>query len=782
MAADDSTKESRIRQKIVRENELDFLEELKDKGVQLNNDQKNKLRKHRNNEELPKPPRKGQNQKPGTDDSVKTPEQISADSYIDVLKEGDELAKEEFSILKTEAYDKFAQSSVFKYQGGKVITKDDWMPKDKINHNKDFVNFIDSILDNFQSMVAYKPFQMYCQQTEDWLAENGSESDYSQIDLKKDYCFEELRRCDENTLYFLDKYLYLKEGDRTTGNMKYLSKPVHKVICFMADCGYSVMVGKGRQIAATSTYGGIALKKVVFTKNFFLKFVTLDKEKGIEIFDDKIKYPLSQLPIWMRPGVLNDRDNFLRLGNKSAKKGEDKGVNSKLQVVAPTVSAINGGSPQLSMVDEAGYIKILGGMMKEARPTFFWQNPETLQLEHKRQIIIWGTGGNMDKGGAAYEEEFTTCLTKWREREFTNGIIPMFFDWTCRPGITQEFYDNELRNYTVEGPEREAKMVQFRQHYPSVLEDMFLTSSKTLVGIDWINKNLEKIRKLSARAKPIYGYFNPIFDYETPADENSDVPFKIIGAEFVPTNDGDPRSSTIIWLKPARNWINRYYAGTDPIMSDNGYSNMSTAIFDNHYKTISAVVNYRDSNHKYTFLQCMLLKLYYDINRNGNDKKGVKELVESNVGTAYVDYQEMKGFFHSLVYRTELPQIISGGGQEIGIDNKGNRNKFIISKLYELLVSHGDRFYLPVIFDQLRTFTCTITASGNETWGVDDRRKHHDDVLFAIVFAYICSLCYDHLEPRELTSEVQRTRKTYPLVRDANGNLTRVPVKKRINF
>ena len=367
----EGTKESRIRKKIVRENHLDFLEELQLKGVPLDNDQKNLLRKHRSKEEFPSVSKKGVKKNPETDDSVKSLAQIGADRFVDVIEEGDDLANEDLKILDHEAYDKFSNSSVFKYQGGKDVGIDDWMPKSKIKHTKDFVNFIDSLLDGFQSMVAYKPFQMYCQQSEDWLSENGSESDYSEMYQKKDYCFEELRRCSENTLYFMDKYLYLKEGDMKSGNMKYLSKPVHKVICFLADCGYSTMVGKPRQIAATSTYGGIALKKVVFTKNFFLKFVTLDKEKGMEIFDDKIKYPLGQLPSWMRPGVLNDRDNFLRLGKKSAKKGESKGVNSKLQVVAPTKSAINGGSPQLSMVDEAGFIGILGSMMKEARPTFF---------------------------------------------------------------------------------------------------------------------------------------------------------------------------------------------------------------------------------------------------------------------------------------------------------------------------------------------------------------------------------------------------------------------------
>lgn len=779
--SEDKNKESRIRQKIVRENELDFLEYLKSKDVPLNPEQEALLRKHRNKEELPKAPKSGKRKVPIPDDTVKTLDQQDADSYIDIIEEGSEYAEsDEFEILDSETYDKFAQSSVFKYQGGKEITAEDWMPKSKIYHTKDFVAWIDSILTGFQHMTAYKPFQMYCQQAADWLAENGSETDYSHLEDKKAYCFEELRRCKENTLYFMDKYLQLKEGDMSSGNMKYLSKPVHKVICFLADCGYSTMVGKPRQIAATSTYGGIALKKIVFTKNFFLKFVTLDKEKGIEIFDDKIKYPLGQLPSWMRPGVLNDRDNYLRLGKKSAKKGESKGLNSRLQVVAPTKSAINGGSPQLSMVDEAGFIGILGAMMKEARPTFFWQNPDTGKMEHKRQIIIWGTGGDMDKGGKAYEEEFWTCLKKWQDREFTNGIIPIFFDWTTRPGITKEHYENELKAYSVEGPEREAKMVQFRQHYPSVIEDMFLTSNKTLVGIDWINKNLEKIRKLNAKAKPVHGYFEPVFDYDSPADENSDVPYKIIGSNFVPTSDGDPRSSTIIFMYPKGNWINRYYAGTDPIMSDNGYSNMSTAIFDNHLKTVSAVVNYRDSNHKYTFLQCMLCKLYYDATKTGAKKVGIKELVESNVGTAYVDYQESKGFFDSLVYRTELPQIIQGGGQEVGIDNKGNRNKFIINKMFELLVSYGDRFYIPTIFEQLRTFVCTITASGNETWGVDDKRKHHDDVLFAITFAYICSLSYDHLEPKEITSESQKYKKKYKLVRDGNGKLTRMYVQEKI--
>ncbi len=79
-------------------------------------------------------------------------------------------------------------------------------------------------------------------------------------------------------------------------------------------------------------------------------------------------------------------------------------------------------------------------MIKEARPTMFMSNDDTNKLEFKRQIIIWRTGGEMDKGGKAYEIEFRNALAHWEKGNFEHGIIPLFFDWTTRPGITKEFY------------------------------------------------------------------------------------------------------------------------------------------------------------------------------------------------------------------------------------------------------------------------------------------------------------------------------------------------------
>jgi len=753
--------QKKIESKIARTNHLDFLYyELYLKEIPLSPSDLDTLRKagYIEKEIRPKKVGPGKLNKLKRDYTVKQQEEIDADSYVDIIRNED-----------------------FVYEGGKKITKEDWAPKSILDHDEEFIEWINSINSGFSNMKRYKPFLLYCQQASDWLAENGDITKFRHREERQSYAYQEFDRCSDNSLYAMDKYLILKEGDAASGSRVYVSKPVHKVICFLVDAGYSFMMGKPRQIGATSTLGGIAMFKMVFRKNLFQKFITEDDKTGVEIFNDKMKFPFSELPEWMKPNVLNDSDNKFSLGVKK-KKGTKEGVNSRLDVVPPTVSAINGGSPNIVWIDEAGYIKILGKMMKEARPTMFMMNEETGELEMRRQIIVWGTGGEMDSGGKAYEEEYAATADQWKKRQFNSGIIPIFFDWTTRPGASKEFYESEKLFYTTDGPDSEKKAIQFRQHLPITIEDMFLTSAKTLVSIEYINDRLDATHKLEQKAKPEHGFFEPIFDINSPAGENSDVPYKIVGAEFIPTDDGDARASATIFMQPKKNWVHRYYQGTDPIASDNGYSNMGSAIFDAHYKTLSAIVNYRDTNHKYTFLQCMLLGIYYDV----QSTMGVKELIESNIGTAYIDYKDAKGNYNSMVYRTELPEHMQGGSQIIGIDNRGkgsgqnNRAKMIINKIYEMIQAYGDRIFIDTFWIQLRTFICTVTDKGNTTWGTADKRKYNDDVIYAAVFSYICSLCYDHLVPKEYKNEEEKYITEYPLVRNGDGNLTRVPVKKKV--
>ena len=669
------------------------------------------------------------------------------------------------------------------HHSGEEITTDMWMPESLIKHTDEFFNWINSMLyDGFQNKTDYKPLQIYIQQAHNWLSEEDSMNNYYSEEEKIIYARQEFERCKQNSLYWLDKYVKLFESDMLDETSRdYIAKPVHEVMAFMFDCGYNHIVGKPRQIAATTTYEALALKRLVFNKNTFVKFITMDVDSAEEILEQKLKYPVSELPNWLRPSVSSDSAKGIKFGRKvKGKKGVRGGANSKFHVVAPSVSAVNGGAPSLVLVDEAAYIRMLIKMILEARPTMFRQDPSTGQIKMLRQVIIWGTGGVDEKEvrtkSKDYEELFITILDKWKKKQFDYGIVPVFFDWTTRPGMTYEFYEKEKLNYTVEGPEADARMNQFRLTYPSRIEDMFLDSSKTLIPISYIEARENELRKLDYKARPQYGYFEPEYDLSSKSDDNNDLPYKLIGAKWIPVEDQyDRRASACVFMHPEKNWRNRYFKGTDPIAQDNGFSNMASAIFDAKINTISAIVNYRDDDHRNTFLQNLLLGLYY-----GVEGQNTPTLIEANIGTSYYDYISNKGFERSVMLNGELIPSLQGGQNTFGLDNRGNRNRVIIDKGYELIHNYGERICIEDLWKQLRTFTCTISQAGKETWGTTNARKYHDDVFFAATFAYICRISYSYLEPYDIVQKDGGHKMVSKLVRLADGTLTNVNYRKKI--
>lgn len=661
------------------------------------------------------------------------------------------------------------------HNSGREITSDMWRPESKINHTDEFYHWINSLLfDGFQNKRHYEPLEIYIEQAHNWLAEKDSMANYYNEDEKLMYAEQEFERCKENSLYFLDKYLKLYESDMLDAESQdYIAKPIHEVMAFLFDCGYNMIMGKPRQVAATTTFQGMCLAKMAFNKNTFVKFITMDVDSAEEILEQKLKFPTSELPNWFRPSVSSDSAKGIKFAKKvKGKKGKISGANSKFHVVAPSVSAINGGAPSIVLVDEAAYIRMLIKMIYEARPTMFRQDPLTGSIEMKRQVIIFGTGG-VEEGdkrnkSKAYEELFLDTIKHWRDKNFDFGIVPIFFDWTTRPGMTQAFYDKERIAYTTDGPDREERMNQFRLTYPSRVEDMFLDSSKTLVPISYIEERERKYNDIPHVSRCQWGYFEPKYDLSSPLDDSSDVPYKIIGAEWIPCSDEyDPRVSACVFLHPELNWRNRYYVGTDPISQDNGYSNMASAVFDAKNNTIAAVVNYRDNDHKATFLQNYLLGMYYGLNG-----KSCPVVVEANIGTNYVNYLEGKGQYDCVVGAKEVPPALQGGQNNFGIDNRGRRNSVIIGRMLDLIQSYGDRIYIPDIWRQLRTFTCTFTDSGKETWGTSDYRKYHDDVLFACAFSYICMESFDYLKPYDANTQDGGYRTKSRYVRKPDGSLT----------
>lgn len=711
-------------------------------------------------------------------------ELLEREGFIGIGKSG-YAPSEEIAARIDESWEKmmdpFSNSGSY-YLYKKDITKDDWMPASVLDHSAEFVKWINSMVYGvFPNKADYKKFILYKVQAYRWLQDDDNISSYHTEDAQREYKIKEYNRCDENSLYFVNRYGELKEGDISSGFVKYQAREHHAVICYLFDCGYNVIGGKGRQIGFTSIMGLLALKKLIFQPNYYIKFVTEDKDTGEEIFNDKVKYPFGAIPRWMAPKVKSDSGTRFWLSDK-AKKGEKGYPNSRIDVIAPKVTAINGGSPQLALVDEIGNIGILGGMLNEARPTMFWNNPKTGKFELKRQVWMWGTGGKMEKGKGEYEKEWYRILGLWEAKNYSNGFVPLFFSWHCR--FDKQEYIKEKNWYygaraMKEDIDLETSKTQFHQHYPSSFKDMFLTTASTLVSREIIEGGIDRCRKASPAMQPVYGYFEPVFDESDPMPPESDIPYRIIGANFVPIDDTDDfkKASTCIFRMPQPLWKDRYYKGTDPIATETGHSKFASGIWDDYEKTISAVMNFRQQHdHKYTFLQSLLLNIFYDTATPGI-KTGVKELVEANIGTNYIDYMEAKGFFSTMVFNSQLPNKVVGGARLVGIDNKGNRANGIIEYMTELLRNYHDRFYIPAIFEQLTTFVQDLTKSGKEIWGPMNKLMHFDDILYAITFAYICRLSHMNLQPIHLDNATARMVVKHRLVRTGNWDIKRVAVK-----
>lgn len=651
------------------------------------------------------------------------------------------------------------------------IPTSDWYPQHRpLEYPKEFIAFIDSINKGWRNQIPYEPYEIYKRQAAAWMKDEDDITDYYDEDEQEDFIIREYFRCRDNTLYFANKYGWLKEGDVDGGGVSYTAWEAQALVYFLADCGYNLLIGKARQIGFTSSLGLLAGKRINFNKSYYCKFVTHTKDKGEEIFRDKIQWSFGRIPDWLRNTVYNFSHNMLSLREKGERKGETAGANSIVEVVTPAVDAINGGQPNLVLIDEIGLIPIFTRMMKEGRPALFFYNPSNGKMEMKRQLLAWGTGGEMDKGGAVFEAEFKAAHAAWFDRNFDYGVIPLFFDCYARQGMNKEIYEKEKKYYySVSGAEAEVSKVQFHQHYPLTLDDMFLRKSTSIVPVNFVNKMILKIHQLSGDQKPQYGYFEPIYDHNQPTDDEY-VPFKIKGVEFVPTRGmDDERTTCVIIDHPEKNWEYRYYQGTDPINSETGKSKMASAIWDSYMNKPVAVINWRIREFKLVYLQCALLGMYYDQETNT-----LKELIESNIGDMYVDWLDRFGFGRRIAGNADLPNFLQTPASKWwGISNRTNTAGKITNKIIELIDLYSENIYILWFWLQCKTFVEKPLNTQNQLrqsrFQAADLKYDYDDVIFGIDFSYICSEAFSRFEPREIQSSTgKKIRRMYVQNSDTN--------------
>jgi len=623
------------------------------------------------------------------------------------------------------------------------ITKADWLAHDgnPLLPNEQFIEWVDSQLKGMSHCVYNRQYAIYKLQAKRWLADKRRFHDCQTPDDERRFIIRERNRCVTNSLYGLNRYLWMKEGEDESGELKYIAWENQAIVLWVLDCGFSTIMGKLRQTGFSTIMLARTEMRARLKKNFFIKFIAESKDKAEEIFDSKLKYAYTKQPEWFKPTVHNDTSRKFSY-KKILEKGTITGGNSSVEVVAPTKTAINGGQPNEVLIDECGNIAILTSMLNEGRPALFWLNPETKEWEMKRQVTCFGTSGDMDKGKGNFEREYMAAVEAWKERDFRHGLVPIFIDCFSKPGITKEKYEEEKRFYyrkqRLPGDRTDPK-IQFHQHYPASIEDMFLKSNETLIPIGEIVEHVNDIYRLPEDQQPMYGYMEPIYDQtiETP---DLYFPYRVIGASFRPVRHDSEIATVIVRKPPQEGWRNRYFQGTDPISSTTGNSDMASGIKDSLANEIVAIMKHRTRDHQYCFAQATLLGIWYD--------PKIPELIESNIGQTYIDWKKLHRFTN-IVRNDRLPKHMQVSTHGEGISKKSHNANYILNKTREL-VEGGAIIEIPQFWLQMKTYVQKVSPIGYVSYATENPNMYRDDVIDGVTYSHICAEIYANRPPENI--------------------------------
>lgn len=641
----------------------------------------------------------------------------------------------------------------FLYSGGN-INKADWIPYidgDKFKPEKEFVEWINSMYLGFSNAIPYTKFNLYYQQACDWLSEEKIFTDCKTKEEKNDWLKEERRRFKENSTYFVMKYGKMKEAAIAVGYREFKESiySCQIAINYLIDCGFSAIIAKGRQLGITSDIGAVAACKTIYNASFFVKYVCESDDKVKDIFEDKIKYPVSQLPFYVSSESSGDYQKGLKFGKKSTEKGRDKKIR-KILVETPSNTSVNGGSPDIFLVDEAGATPNVIEMVNEARPTLFWVNPNTGKYEIQRQIVMWGTGGEMKSDN--FKIFYTAAWDAWKRGDYNWGFVPVFLDCWSREGFTQKEYESQKEYYYNLG-----KKNQFHSHFPVTVEDVFSANGdETMMSIENINYSVQRINATPATKLPIKGKFEPIYDTNQPMGLDSRYPYKITGAEWVPGDQNDDNSPIQLFRHPVLGWKYRYYQGTDPINHETGRSMFASSIWDEEEGTIACLINFRVPDYNECYLQAYLMQLYY----GGVD---VPHLIENNIGAVFIEFMEKTQLANTLIHNSQLNPRYHTHGVRVGISCKTHTKAKIIESMQELVDTYSQNIYYHVYFQQLRTFIKKATKEGRSKWQAMDLNRFKDDVLFAVTYSKMAADVYATLNktPKSPSQQLSRKQRTF---------------------
>jgi len=708
---------------------------------------------------------------------------------IPVATEGENAGKP----LEGKAYYKSIPQEWINEWKDKEITRADWRPDDPELVTKEFRGFINSSIPQFDQLKPYLGFFLYIEQARRWLEDKRTLSD---IDPAERYEWKKMEyaRVADNTLYGLNKYITVKEDGFVGGRRKYEASAPQALLAFIADLGKSSDLLKGRQSAITTSVMAMAAIRSVTVPSFTGVFMVHKKDgTGKTLFRDKFQSTFQHLPKWMLAGVDVSKSFSAESAIMDFDKGDTKitkgmDVSEMRLLSAEDSMAVNGRTPTWSLFDECQNIPTYQTIKGEIDPSMFQFNIKTGKMDLVRQILAWGTGSSNNTGNGAFENDFRSLLEAWEGGEDTAGWTPLFFDWTCRPGMTKAFYLKQKAKY-LRGQTEETKgltpterLALFNAHYPRKPDDAFMITHRTLIPMELIVRQQNRIMDMCHKKGlgPVYGSFVPIFNESITLPETCYFPHPVIGATWKPAHADEVTAPIKMFLDANNSYTNRNFHGTDPINNDGGHSKFSGCIIDMAAKeimtndgpiyvpTIACMLNARTAFPKDLYVQNILMGIYY---RN-HGQKACKELVEINAGQRYVDFKCGPEFNlrESLVERARLPLKYRGGTHLYGLDLKGgkdSRKDHLYGDITDFLRTNWYNIWYYDIWTQIRRMAVVSQPDGSVKWGAQAKNVDNDDMVYAMGYADVCAKAFD-AQPKRVDAMTKEYRTVRKVVRDSN--------------
>lgn len=685
------------------------------------------------------------------------------------------------------------------------IEESDWRPERVDEHDKEFRRFICSTFPRFDKMIANRKFFLYVEEARRWLDETDTIEDY-QGEEQRVYALREFERIRKNRLYGMNKYGWIKDDEIEGGRRKYYASAPQALLIYLLDCGYSIELGKGRQAAITSTVMLYEVMTMLVRTSYKGVLVADDvKTTGHAIFNDKFKSSFRfvlEKHRWLCPPKTSNfaADNVTFDWTQGATKTEAGMYSSNFSIAsADDTQAINGQTPSKVVFDETQNIHTYMAMKLEARPSMLSSDANGA-IRIKRQLLAYGTGSSNQRGKGVFENEFKTTMDGFVQGKSTSSFVPLFFDWTCRPNMTEERlqreYDFYMTDDSMKGLGKEERAAAFHCAYPSSVSDMWMTSHATIIPQLLIRSNLERIaaRCHDKGLTPAYGRFEAIFDKSKPMPPGSYLPYWVLDARWVKAHADDYEAPCKMLIDRVPGHAHRYVKGTDPVQSPTGNSMFASFIIDkaarwqviDEQKVFRALpvclLNWKNPVVEENMLQSALMSIYY---RN-HGRRGCTEVFEINQGQSYEQFLLSPALMlgKDLVYRMAMPKRYQGGGHIRGVSLKGGRKGGTKSALYQdvrnMLLDMGEDIWFSDVFYQTEK---VVVEEGDGGFAYYPRNKNidNDDVLDALGFAGI-AMEVDDAVPIEVGVDKPRLEKRIRWGRDRNDNLVEIEVMEAVKY